>query len=51
VTDFFKVEYEEYEVEVEEPIRDDRNDRHSGPPRDIRNGRDDRHSYRHKSRR
>ena len=50
VAEFFKTEYEEYEVEIEEPIRDDRNDRR-GAPRDIRNGRDDRHSYRQKPRR
>jgi CTD kinase subunit beta len=46
VSEYFKVEYEEYEVEVEEPIkheRDDRSFRASHRP----NGRDDR-SFHHK---
>jgi CTD kinase subunit beta len=36
VAEYFKVEYEDYEVEVEEPIR------HERPPHSQRNGRDDR---------
>lgn len=45
VSEYFKVEYEEYEVEVEEPIRHQRDERGPrGHPR--HNGRDDR--YHHK---
>ncbi|KAH8659192.1 hypothetical protein BGZ60DRAFT_120247 [Tricladium varicosporioides] len=43
VAEYFKVEMEEYEVEVEEPIKQDRVDRR--PPQDPRNGRDDRFQY------
>ncbi len=42
--EYFKIEYEEYEVEVEEPIKNEREDR--GPSRvPQRNGRDDRYPY------
>ncbi|KAL3427518.1 C-type cyclin [Phlyctema vagabunda] len=35
---FFKVEYEDYEIEVEEPIRPEKHERERPPPRDYRNG-------------
>lgn len=51
--EYFKVEYEEYEVEVEEPIRQERDDR--GPRGNHhhyqRNGRDDRFNNRGRGRR
>lgn len=43
VAEYFKVEYEDYEVEVEEPIKPHRDDRDRPRPRDQRNGRDDRY--------
>ncbi|KAE8452589.1 hypothetical protein EG329_013848 [Mollisiaceae sp. DMI_Dod_QoI] len=41
---YFKEEYEEYEVEVEEPIKPEKEDRASRPPYQ-RNGRDERPSF------
>jgi CTD kinase subunit beta len=49
VGEYFKVEYEEYEVEVEEAIRPERDDRGSRNHYHHRNGRDDR-SFHHNKR-
>jgi CTD kinase subunit beta len=43
VADYFKTEYEEYEVEVEEPIRNNAIDHRHRNDRDERNGRNERH--------
>jgi CTD kinase subunit beta len=42
VAEYFKVEYEEYEVEVEEPIKPERDERGPRNHHHHRNGRDDR---------
>jgi CTD kinase subunit beta len=49
VAEYYKNEYEEYEVEVEEPIKPERDDR--GGRNYYRNGRDDRSFHHHNKRR
>lgn len=55
VAEYFKVEYEEYEVEVEEPIRPERDDRgprnHHHHNHHYHNGRDDRPFHNKRQRR
>jgi CTD kinase subunit beta len=49
VNEYFKVEYEEYEVEVEETIKYERNERHERPHNyNYRNGRGGDDRYHHK---
>lgn len=47
VDEYFKVEYEEYEVEVDEPVRNHPIDNRHRYERDERNGRGDRYDNRH----
>jgi CTD kinase subunit beta len=43
VAEYFKTEYEEYEVEVEEPVKNNTNDHRHRNDRDERNGRSERY--------